>query len=265
MPIQEVIASVFLAGFAEGVQEPTAIHTQTVSIWKTAFGPVNDFTMKGQMGNAGQMIMAITIYPLAILRLIGALVFALFLTVALAQQSTERSPDEQLNGLTVILDHISAALSRQGLSNDELKSLGAEAVDAGAQARAIALAHDPVVADLRARLDQLKPETAAPAEPDSPADPLSRQVAQIQAELRAKGAIVKRARAIETRARQQASQITGILRDHFNQRIFGRTTSFLNPALWIDVAHELPASASRTRRVWKGSLLTTPRMKVDIR
>ena len=103
------------------------------------------------------------------MRLIGALVFALFLSAALAQQSTEPTPDERLNGLTVILDRIAAALSRQGLSDDELKILRTEAIDAGAEARAIALAHDPVVGDLRARLEQLKPETAAP-EPEIPAE-----------------------------------------------------------------------------------------------
>jgi potassium efflux system protein len=230
------------------------------------------------------MTMASAIHLPAIMRLIGALVFALFLSAALAQQSAEPSPDERLNGLTVILDRISAALLRQGLSNDELKSLAAETIDVGAQAHAIALAHNPVVNDLRARLDQLKPVAKAPAAetpaedapgggapedqitpgdgatpaqgmpggPASLADPLSREIAQLQAELLAAEAIVKRAHAIETRARQQASQITGILRDHFNQRIFARTTSFLNPAFWIEAAHELPASAASTGRVLGG-------------
>ena len=230
------------------------------------------------------MTMAYAIHLPAIMRLIGAFVFALFLSAALAQQSAEPSPEDQLNGLTVILDRISAALSRQSLSDDELKSLRTEAIDTGAEARAIALAHEPVVGDLRARLEQLKPETAVPepevssegapdggspdtktipgdvatsaptaqAEPSSPADQLSGEVAQLQAELLAADAIIKRARAIETRARQQASQIVSILRDHFNQRIFGRTTSFLSPALWIEVARELPASAASAKRVLSG-------------
>jgi small-conductance mechanosensitive channel len=225
--------------------------------------------------------MATAIHPFAILRLIGALGFALFLSAALAQQSAEPSPEERLNGLTVILDRITAALSRQGLSDDELKSLRAEAIDAGAEARTIALAHDPVVGDLRARLEQLKPDAPAeapsegtsggdapdtqaapgdaatpapdtPAETDSPADPLAGEVAQTEAELLAAEAIVKRARAIETRAQQQASQITGILRDHFNQRIFSQTKSLLNPAFWIEAAHELPASAASAGRVLGG-------------
>ena len=229
------------------------------------------------------MIMAVAIHPLAIMRLIGALVFALFLSAALAQQSAEPSPGERLDGLTVILDRITAALSRQGLSDDELKSLRTETIEAGAEARAIALAHDPVVGDLRARRDQLKPETAAPepeipaegapggapdaqpipdeptapapaapaepVEPDAPDDSLAGETAQIEAELLAEEAIVKRARAIETRAQQQASQIAGILRDHFNQRIFSQTKSLLNPAFWIDAARELPASATSAGRV----------------
>jgi small-conductance mechanosensitive channel len=232
----------------------------------------------------GQMTMVSAIHFPAILRLAGAFAFALFLSAALAQQSAEPTPDERLNGLTIILNRIDAALSRQGLSDDELKSLRTEAIDAGAEARAIALAHEPVVGDLRARLEQLKPETAAPepeipaegapgggpdtqpapdepsetpapgtpAVPDTPVDPLSGEVAQIEAELLAEEAIVKLARAIETRAQQQASQIVSILRDHFNQRIFGRTTSFLNPAFWVEVARELPASATSSRRVLEG-------------
>jgi small-conductance mechanosensitive channel len=219
------------------------------------------------------MIMASAIHFPAILRLTGALVVTLFLSVALAQQNAEPTPDERLNGLTVILDGISAALLRQRLSNDDLKRLGAEAIDVGAQAHAIALAHDSIIDDLRARLDQLKPDAEAPAAeipaegapgnaaspaqgmsggPASPADPLSREIAQIQVELRAKEAIVKRARAIETRARQQASQITGILRDRFNQRIFSKTTSFLDPAFWIEAARELPASTESAGRVLSG-------------
>ncbi len=231
------------------------------------------------------MTMAAAIHPLAITRLIGALVFALLLSAALAQESAKPSPEDQLNGLTVILDRISAALSRQGLSDDELKSLRTEAIDASAEAHAIALAHDPVVGDLRARLEQLKPDAPAaeipaegmpggdapdaqpipdepaapapsapvePAEPASSADPLAEEVAQIQAELLAAEATVKRARAIETRALQQASQIAGILRDHFNQRIFNRTTSFLDPALWIEAARELPSSAASAGRVLGG-------------
>ena len=109
------------------------------------------------------MTMADVIHSLAIKSLVGALVFALFLPAAVAQQSAEPLPDERLNGLTVILDRISAALSRQGLSNDELKSLGAEAIDAGAEAHTIAVAHESVVVDLRARLDQLKPDAELPA------------------------------------------------------------------------------------------------------
>ena len=232
------------------------------------------------------MTMAIAIHPLAIMRLIGALVFALFLSVALAQQSGEPTPDERLNGLTVILDRISAALSRQGLSDDELKSLRTETIDAGAEARTIAQAHDPAVADLRARLEQLKPESVAPepeipaegapggapdaqpipdeptapapaapaepVEPDAPTDQLAGEAAQIEAELLAEEAIVKRARAIETRAQQQASQIAGILRDHFNQRIFGQTKSLLNPTFWIEAAGELPAGATSAGRVLGG-------------
>jgi small-conductance mechanosensitive channel len=251
--------------------------------------------LKRQMGNVGQMNMAAAIHPLAIVRLIGAIVFALFLSAALAQQDAEPTPDEQLNGLTVILDHISAALSRQGLSDDELKSLATEATDAGTQARAIALTHDPVVNDLRARLGQLKPVAESPpveipaegapgggapdaqtipdkptmpapvtpAEPASPADPLAGQIAQTQAELLAAEAVVKRARAIEIRAQQQASQIVGVLRDQFNQRIFARTTSFLNPALWMETARELPTSAARARRVL-GSLFARAASKGPI-
>jgi len=147
--------------------------------------------MKGQMGNASQTTMASAIHLPAIMRLIGALLFALFLSAAVAQQSAEPSADERLNGLTVILDRIAAALSRQGLSNDDLKSLAAETIDAGSQAHVIALAHDSVVSDLRARLDQLRPDAdlpvakipaegatgdaatpaqAMPGRPDSPAD-----------------------------------------------------------------------------------------------
>ncbi|MDH3196427.1 MAG: DUF3772 domain-containing protein, partial [Hyphomicrobiales bacterium] len=103
--------------------------------------------------------------------------------------------------------------------------------------------------------DAAKPAPAAPAAPaesGAAADTLAGEVAQLQAELLAQEAIVKRAQAIETRAQQQASQIAGILRDHFNQRIFSRTDSFLNPALWFDAARELPASAAGARRVLGG-------------
>ena len=92
----------------------------------------------------------------------GAIVFALFLSAALAQQIAAPPPEERLNGLTVILDQITAALSRRGLSDEELKRLRTQVIGAEAEAGAIALANDPVVGNLRTRLDQLKPETAAP-------------------------------------------------------------------------------------------------------
>ena len=45
------------------------------------------------------MTMTAAIHPLAIVRLTGALVFALFLSIALAQERAEPLPDERLNGL----------------------------------------------------------------------------------------------------------------------------------------------------------------------
>lgn len=208
-------------------------------------GVVGDPELKGQVEDVGQMTMPVAIRPLAIIRLIGVLVISLFLSAALAQQG---SLDERLNGLIVTLDRVGVSLSQPDLTDDELRSLEAEAVDAGAQARAIALAHEPVLSDLRARLDQLKPEAGA-GEELTPADPLAREIILVENELLAEEAVVNRARAIETRTQQQARQIASILRTQFNQRIFVKTTSFLDPNFWIEATRESSASAASANRI----------------
>ena len=179
-------------------------------------------------------------------RRLASLATALALTLAIAIAQVAITPDKQLDQVRGQLDQIEASLVRLDQSDAALQSLRS-------QLEPIALTIEKIVADMTPRLDALKSrlDQLAPKIPektaDKPAEKPGAENPAISAERaeqdKAYGEIdatLRRARALAVETEQMANIIQARRRAIFTRALFERSSSLLNPGLWMDVLRDLP-------------------------
>ena len=137
--------------------------------------------------------------------------------------------------LIVQLDQIEATLNRHNLSEQTFTELRTKLSEIEATATAQKNAVQPTLQEAKARLEALKPsdtkegeEAAAEDETlKTRRDELQTQVAEIDAQLKLISSSL-------LRAEQLNSRITLARQDRFTKQLFERSSSILNPALWLN-------------------------------
>jgi potassium-dependent mechanosensitive channel len=170
--------------------------------------------------------------------------FALFLLCVGALAQTNPAPAPQLSAAQRIdqahaaLDQIEKALSNRELSDGELATLRGQIDPVETAANEIVAQLTPILAGIKARLDQLGPKPAdnAPAESAQ----VTAERAEQQKRLTDVDETLKRARLVALQADQTADHIGARRRELFTSALFQRTNSLFDPALWADVARDLP-------------------------
>ncbi|MBV8849936.1 MAG: mechanosensitive ion channel family protein [Methylobacteriaceae bacterium] len=175
-------------------------------------------------------------------------VFALFCVSfgSLAQTGAPASAPQLTAGQRVdqahaALDQIDKALTNRTLSDAELADFRGRIDPIETDANEVVAQLTPILAGIKARLDQLGPKPAdnAPAESAQ----VTAERAEQQKRLSDVDETLKRARLIAVQADQTADHIASRRRELFTRALFQRTTSLFDPALWGDVASDLKRDA----------------------
>ncbi len=194
--------------------------------------------------------------PRAILRLLPLLALCLFPLAALAQTSPAPAPHasaaQRVDEARAALDEIDKALANRSLSDDELAHLRGRLDPIETSANEVAEQLTPILAGIKARLDQLGPKPAdnAPAESAQ----VSAERAEQQKRLTEVDETLKRARLIAVQADQTADQIAARRRALFTSALFQRTSSLFDPNLWTYVSREIPRDAAALAAVGRDFL-----------
>ena len=173
--------------------------------------------------------------------------FAVFLLCIGALAQTNPAPAPQLPAAQRVdqahaaLDQIEKALSNRELSENELANLRGQIDSVGTAANEVIAQLTPILAGIKARLDQLGPKPADNAPADSAQ--VTAERAEQQKRLSDVDETLKRARLVAVQADQTADHIGSRRRELFTSALFQRTNSLFDPALWGDVARDLPRDA----------------------
>lgn len=182
--------------------------------------------------------------PRLAVRVLPILAMCLFCLGALAQTDAAPPPAPQLTAAErvdqarAMLERVDKALANRNLSDPQLADLRAKVDPIETNANEVVAQLTPVLAGIKARLDQLGPKPAdnAPAESAQ----VTGERAEQQKRLTEVDETLKRARLIAVQADQVADQIASRRRELFTSALFQRTNSLFNPGLWNDVARDLP-------------------------
>jgi small-conductance mechanosensitive channel len=195
--------------------------------------------------------------PASALRLLRWIVLA-FVLVALGHASAQETHRLDLDQTRATLTAIETALRDKNLDDAGLQNLRAQS-DALSLALQGAIAElTPRLADSAKRLDELTPKSGQPApSTDVAAKELEKEKQRhdrLDANLRA-------ARAMLLEANDVSTHISEVRRQLFAERTFARSSSVLNPQLWIAVGRELPVDAGVVRNLidnWLGAIGERP-------
>jgi small-conductance mechanosensitive channel len=182
--------------------------------------------------------------PRLAVRVVPILAICLFCLGALAQTDPapppvpQLTPGQRVDQAHTTLEQVDKALANRSLSDTQLADLRAQVDPVETNANEVVAQLTPILAGIKARLDQLgsKPADNAPAE--SPQ--VTAERAEQQKRLTEVDETLKRARLIAVQADQTADHIASRRRELFTSALFQRTNSLFNPALWSDVARDLP-------------------------
>jgi small-conductance mechanosensitive channel len=172
------------------------------------------------------------------------------LLIALASPAgaapTVPNPDAVIAQAKADLHATGGGVNSQALEDAEIETRLAAIPPIERRLAQVLSALDPRLRDLQARLAQLGP-APGPAAPPEPA-----QTAQSRRDLAAAiasvTAQVQEARLLSLTADQVAASLSDRLRENFSARLWSRTRSVLDPALWRDFALALPGDVGRVAR-----------------
>ena len=176
----------------------------------------------------------------------GALVAAWLLGAASAADDPRQ---EQLRGWDATLNPIAAALKREDISADELKSVRAAAMQVAYEANALRQSLKPELATAEAQVKAL-----APAKDDTAAelDVVKEARAKQQAVLDAILAIDQQANVLGLRAGELASAADQLLEQRFTELLLSHGPSIASPSLWSQVAGETAGMAVSLGKIGGG-------------
>jgi small-conductance mechanosensitive channel len=195
-------------------------------------------------------------FPVPVLPLIGLLV--VLTGAAMAQTPAAPAatdPSAALDRIHASLTQIETTLERHDLSDATLQQLQADVAPLTSEAQAIQVRLAPRLAAIKVRLDQIGPAPKDGAAPESAA--LTTERADQMKAFASTDALIKRANLIEVQTTQADTAIAARRRALFTSALLERTTSLLNPALWVRVAHELPGDVRATRTIFGDWLAST--------
>lgn len=194
--------------------------------------------------------------PRLAVRVLPILAMCLFCLGALAQTDAAPPPAPQLTAAErvdqarAMLERVDKALANRNLSDPQLADLRAKVDPIETNANEVVAQLTPVLAGIKARLDQLGPKPAdnAPAESAQ----VTGERAEQQKRLTEVDETLKRARLIAVQADQVADQIASRRRELFTSALFQRTNSLFNPGLWT-TSHETCLATVPASRCWPAS------------
>jgi len=151
--------------------------------------------------------------------------------------------DARLDALDARLRSIRVAVRRRPLEDAALKEQLAKLPPLQAEIAELLGDLTPRLEDAQARLAELGPAPAAgqPAEGGDVADDRARLL-RLQARL---DGAAKRARLLSVEAEQLSETLSERLQQNFSSRLWARSRSALEPALWVEAAMNLPEDAQR--------------------
>lgn len=183
----------------------------------------------------------------ALVALAAAFVFA---APSLAQQPQARPADQQaavsptstLDPPRLALDQIEQSIGRESMTEAGLVQARTSLEPLRDDLRAATEGFERRLADVDARRKQLGDPPAAGAPPEDPSIAAERaRLNQRHAEI---DAALKQARLLNLRGDDLVDRITDKRRSLFTQQLFGRTSSALDPAFWVQVAGRIPETFS---------------------
>ena len=169
---------------------------------------------------------------------------------ALCAQAQPENPDPTLDAARVQIDKAQKILdSPEALeAGADLPGLRAQVLAASATAESAALALEPQLASVKARLDELGAPVAGQAE----APDVAALRAQLNKSHATQEAQLKRAPLQAVEAEQAAGKIAALRRSEFQARLGERTSSLLSGVFWSDLRLELPGDLRRVGRLVDG-------------
>lgn len=182
--------------------------------------------------------------PRNALRLLPLLAICLFCLAALAQTNSAPppapplTPTHRVDQARAALDQLEKELSNRTVSDAQLAELRGKIDPIETSAKEVDAELTPVLAGIKARLDQLGAKPADNAPPESAQ--VTAERAEQQKRLADVDEVLKRARLIAVQADQTADHIASRRRELFTSALLQRTNSLFDANLWSDVARDLP-------------------------
>jgi len=183
-------------------------------------------------------------------RLALLLIGPLLMLAALCAQAQPENPDPTLDAARVQIDKAQKILDNPEAleAGADLPGLRAQVLAASATAESAALALEPQLASVKARLDELGAPVAGQVE----APDVAALRAQLNKSRTTLDAQLKRARLLAVEAEQAAGKIAALRRSEFQARLGERTASLLSGVFWSDLRLELPGDLRRVGRLVDG-------------
>ncbi|SNY90849.1 Small-conductance mechanosensitive channel [Cohaesibacter sp. ES.047] len=160
----------------------------------------------------------------------------LLLMLALSPLAQAQQADTSLaESLTTRLDRIEAALNRDSLVENDFTGLREELQQVVEEASNKKDELQPTLTEDRARLEALKPEETEEGDTANPESAtLKERRSDLEDQVAALDAEVKLLTANSVRATQMLNKITLARQQRFTEQLFNRSSSLLNPNLWLD-------------------------------
>lgn len=148
------------------------------------------------------------------------------------------TPTHRVDQARAALDQLEKELSNRTVSDAQLAELRGKIDPIETSAKEVDAELTPVLAGIKARLDQLGAKPADNAPPESAQ--VTAERAEQQKRLADVDEVLKRARLIAVQADQTADHIASRRRELFTSALLQRTNSLFDANLWSDVARDLP-------------------------
>ncbi len=178
-------------------------------------------------------------------RLVVAVLVVIAFGCGIAAAQEPGSPVARLDALGLELDQLGAAVGREDLDEARLGPIRDRATEILLEASTIGIELAPAVAAAEKRLQELAPQKPAEGEAEVAESDGAKAAREAQEqELAVLQGAVKRAHVIELRAEEVLADLLERRRGLFFQKMFTRSQSILNPALWIEATADLPKVAS---------------------
>jgi potassium efflux system protein len=193
-------------------------------------------------------------------RMLPVVLGLLLLLAAVCVQAQPEDIDPTLDAARSQIDSAQKILDSPPKEGSDLPALRTLVLSAGAQAEAAAVALEPQLASVQARLDELGPLT--PGQKEAP------DVAALRAQLNKNRATLdaqlKRAKLLAVESEQTAGKISALRRSEFQARLGERTSSILSSLFWSELQLDLPSDLRRASRLFDALVIAAQASGVRI-